>query len=174
MPYYTGIGSRRTPEVTLQAMARLAQLLARHGYTLRSGGADGADTAFEEGCRAAGGAMELWLPWKGFNQRGASQYLPTEAHHQLASTLHPAWERLSRGPKALHARNTGQVLGVDLKTPSGFVVCYTPDGAEAEHEVTRDTGGTGTAIRLASRNQIPVFNMARSDWWQRFKRFHAK
>ena len=39
------------------------------------------------------------------------------------------------------------------------MVCWTPDGAESESECTAKTGGTATAIRLASRRGIPVFNL---------------
>ena len=48
--YYAGIGSRETPGLMLGAFARIGEFLAKKGYTLRSGGADGADTAFEVGC----------------------------------------------------------------------------------------------------------------------------
>lgn len=159
--YYTGIGSRRTPENVLKAMRSLASILGSRGFTLRSGAADGADTAFEQGAIDCGGTCEIWLPWPGFNQRKYEGLYPERHHFEMASTLHPAWQYLKRAPQSLHARNTGQVLGQDLDTPSEFVVCYTPDGAETEQEVTKDTGGTGTAIRLASRQGIPVFNLAR-------------
>lgn len=42
-----------------------------------------------------------------------------------------------------------------------FVICWTPDGAEGEAECSRETGGTGQAIRLASRWGVPVVNLAR-------------
>ena len=48
--YYTGIGSRETPDSILSLFNDIVFQLAGLGYTLRSGGADGADTAFEEGC----------------------------------------------------------------------------------------------------------------------------
>lgn len=58
------------------------------------------------------------------------------------------------------ARNGHQVLGATLDQPVSFVLCWTPDGAESEAQRTRDTGGTGQAIALASRHGIPVFNLA--------------
>ena len=48
MKYYTGIGSRETPKDIMQLMSKLAYKLASEGYILRSGAAQGADTAFEE------------------------------------------------------------------------------------------------------------------------------
>lgn len=49
MKYYAGIGSRNTPADILDLMTHLARRLDSRGYTLRSGGADGADAAFERG-----------------------------------------------------------------------------------------------------------------------------
>lgn len=169
--YYTGIGSRETPQRYLEAMIKIAGVLGGMGYTLRSGAADGADSAFETGTDAFSFSKEIWLPWNGFNNHQGGGYLPQEIHYQLASELHPAWDRLTRGPRSLHARNTGQILGHDLATPSLFVVCYTSDGAESLKEVNSKTGGTGTAIRLASIKGIPVFNLARKDSVSRLKTF---
>jgi hypothetical protein len=140
-------------------MRDTAQRLAEAGIILRSGAANGADTAFEQGCVSASGPSEIWLPWKGFNGHADTGLYPEAKHFEIASTLHPAWAALSHGPKALHARNVGQVLGADCATPVAFVLCWTPDGCEQEATRTRKTGGTGTAISLAARHGIPVINL---------------
>jgi hypothetical protein len=165
---YAGIGSRNTPEPILDYMRKVACRLAARGYVLRSGAASGADSAFEQGAVAVNGACEIWLPWTGFNGHADTGLYPSDGHHQYASTVHPAWDRLSRGPKSLHARNVGQVLGADLRTPVKFVLCYTPDGCETEEGRTRETGGTATAIVIAARSAIPVFNLANSSSKDRF------
>lgn len=165
--YFSGIGSRKTPTDIGEEQRKIARVLATYGLILRSGGADGSDTNFEEGYKDVSGKMEIWLPWPNFNKRQGDKYLPTPKHFALAETLHPAWQYLKRGPRALHARNGGQVLGMDLATPVGFVLCWTPDGAQTEKEVTVDTGGTGTAIKLAWRMGIPVINMFHPDWKER-------
>ena len=157
--YYTGIGSRETPPKVIETMRSLASEFSRMGFVLRSGAAEGADSAFEAGCNIVSGKKEIWVPWVGF-QGNKTGKLPTGIHFELASKIHPAWEYLSRGVKALHARNTGQVLGVDLATASSFVLCYTKDKAETAEQVSKRTGGTGTAIKLASLRNIPVFNLA--------------
>jgi len=72
--------------------------------------------------------------------------------------------------RKLHARNCFQVLGAGLTTPSRFVVCWTPDGAETEQERSRETGGTATAIVLAARRGIPVINLQRDDAMERLTR----
>lgn len=48
MMFYTGIGSRETPQEIQNLMFKIAQKLDSK-YILRSGGADGADLAFEKG-----------------------------------------------------------------------------------------------------------------------------
>lgn len=69
---YAGIGSRETPPDVLADMRLIGAKLALRRFTLRSGGADGADLAFEEVApgRLAGKAArprEIYVPWKGFN-----------------------------------------------------------------------------------------------------------
>jgi len=166
--FYAGVGSRETPDHVLELMKKLAGRLAARGYVLRSGAAPGADTAFEEGCIAVRGIKEIWLPWPGFNDHPDTKLYPSETHYEMAEMVHPAWERLTRGPRSLHARNVGQVLGEDIATPVSFVLCWTRDGCESEAQRTRDTGGTATAIVLADRWGIPVFNLAKPDGYDRF------
>lgn len=56
--YYAGVGSRETPQDILNTMYKIGKYLASKGYTLRSGGAIGADTAFENGCDSVKGEKE--------------------------------------------------------------------------------------------------------------------
>lgn len=156
---YAGIGARKTPTAVLSKMRKVAERLEIRGYRLRSGGAEGADAAFEEGCRR----QDIFLPWPEFNGRTSPFSEVSQEAMGVASTAHPFFSRLPDQTKRLMARSSYQGLGQDLRTPADFVVCWTPDGAESEAERTRETGGTGQAIALASRWNIPVFNLARSD-----------
>ena len=148
---YTGIGSRETPEHVLAIMATIGQYLAEKGWTLRSGGANGADSAFEEGCDSVGGLKEIYIPWQGFNSRAGIVVTTSEAE-LLASKYHPAWSKCSQGAKKLHTRNIPQVLGEDLQTPTDMVVCWTVGGKRG--------GGTGQALRVAQDYKIPIFDLA--------------
>ncbi|GIW31485.1 MAG: DNA-protecting protein DprA [Meiothermus sp.] len=164
MKIYAGIGSRQTPPNTLALMKRVASRLAELGWTVRSGGAVGADQAFEAGALQVRGAVEVFLPWPGYNgYKKAALTAPSPEAIRLAADLHPAWSRLSSGVQKLMGRNSHQILGVNLNTPVAFVLCWTPDGAESEAECGVETGGTGQAIRLASRYGVPVFNLYRPD-----------
>ncbi|MHB8255399.1 MAG: DUF4326 domain-containing protein [Acidiferrobacter sp.] len=157
---YAGIGSRATPQPVLTQMRKVAERLAARGYTLLSGGAPGADTAFASG---AGPTQEIFLPWKGFNgypmDANDSRQSPTAEAFRVAELLHRAWSALTPAARTLMARNSHQALGAGLRSPVDFVVCWTPDGCEREESRTARTGGTGQAIALADRWGIPVINL---------------
>ena len=162
---YVGIGSRNTPVVIQAFMRFLGYKLAREGWTLRSGGAPGADSAFEEGCDIAQGTKEIFLPWPGFNGKVSSFDLVIEEDFEIAEKYHPNWKRCSPAAKKLHARNVRQILG---KNPAqkpvlpAFVVCWTKNG--------KDVGGTSQALRIARDHNVPIFNIGykgldvSSDW----------
>lgn len=143
--YYTGVGSRKTPKDICEMMTRLARDFASFGYILRSGGAVGADKALEKG---AGNLKEIYYAKDA-----------TQAAMEIAAYFHPVWERLSIFAKKLHGRNAFQVLGYELQKPSSFLVCWTPDGVTSHAERKQSTGGTGTAISIASHFNVPVFNL---------------
>jgi len=154
--HYTGVGSRRTPKDIMLLMVRLSQALSNQGFNLRTGAAEGADQAFIMG--------------SGGNNR---VYYPSEATHRakiLAKRYHNAWYMLSEYAKKLHARNVFQVLGSDMQTPSKFLICWTPDGCKTHRQRRAMTGGTGTAISIASENQVPIYNLKRPKDLEQVKR----
>ena len=147
---YTGIGARDTSESVLKLFTSVATYLAKNYYTLRSGGAIGADSAFERGCNKIIGKKEIYLPWRGFSNSDSSFIVSQNEAYKIAEKYHPAWNRLSPVVKKLMARNSHQILGLDLKTPTDFVICFTKGGAVV--------GGTAQALRIAMDYNIPVFN----------------
>ena len=157
---YTGIGSRETPAPVLENIIKIAGNLAKQGWILRSGHAEGADKAFEYGCNLASGEKQIYLPWKGFNDSDSNLYLNFKEDRsgiqklamEIASSVIPWWGKLRFGVKLLHTRNVFQVLGWDLKSPTNLVVAWTPFGKEV--------GGTRTALILAKDYNIPIINLA--------------
>ena len=149
MMTYSGVGSRETPTEVLKAMARIAYRLENAGYTLRSGAAGGADAAFESGVQIK---KRVFIPWAGFNGSKSPLVGASVEAMKIAESLHPAWDRCSQGAQKLHGRNVHQVLGENLNEPSDFLICWTP---KAER-----VGGTATAIRLAERHGVKVYNLA--------------
>ena len=156
---YAGVGSRQTPERVRRLMRKTASWLATKHWILRSGGARGADMAFQSGATnfVRPPRYEVWTidhRCEAASEGRAKK--PTrgawERAHMIAGKVHPAWSRCSRLAQALHARNTLILLGHEITTPVRFVLCWTPGGKE--------TGGTGQMIRLARMFQVNVLNFA--------------
>ena len=61
------------------------------------------------------------------------------------------WIRCNEWSRGMHSRNCHQILGYDLKSPVDCVICWTPNG--------RIQGGTATAIKVANKYNVPVFNL---------------
>lgn len=156
----TGIGTRYPSEQAFDMLFKIARRMAHAGWELRSGGAIGCDTAWENG-------------WLGFDTKeiylvnGTSSDIAKNATcghihdygdiwleaEDIASKLHPRWDYLSEHAQALHTRNVFQVLGLDLKTKADVVAAYAqPAGMSVK-------GGTATAFNLARAKGIPTFNL---------------
>jgi hypothetical protein len=150
MIYYAGIGSRETPTEILTVFENIGQYLAQNNFILRSGHADGADQAFERGCDKVNGKKEIYLPWNGFEGSKSNLIVEYGEAYEIGEKFHPYWHNLKDGAKKLQARNSHQVLGKDLNTPSKFIICWTKNG--------KGQGGTGQALRIAKHYHISIFD----------------
>ncbi len=172
---YAGIGSRRTPDAVLATLADLAETLGRAGCVLSTGGADGADRAFETGALRTDAPVTVHAPWSGYNGYrpgrepesdidvcvpGRTDTVRGEPYADLARRHHPAWERCGRGARALFTRNVAILAGAladdGESLPVLAVVAYTPNGLPTG----RDAGGTGHTLRVAAELGIPAVNVA--------------
>ena len=150
---YAGIGSRKTPEKILLQMEKIGALLASKGYTLRSGGAVGADSAFERGCDSAQGSKQIWHP--------SESYFPL---HEWATdkASETCWEYPLEKMKAhtisLITRNMYQIFGDDeyALQPVDFVLFWS-EGDPLEKGF--EAGGTRYAIRACKSAGIPAYNL---------------
>lgn len=160
--YYAGIGSRKTPADVLELMGNAAGYLESEGLILRSGGAEGADSAFFRGLKDER-KSRIYIPWPGFQgfsgkDREVYSLDAIDPRHiraaiEIAQHHHPAWDNLSNSVKRLMTRNVMQVLGHQLNEPAAFVLCWTPNGS--------GSGGTGMAIRVADHFNVPVFDLGK-------------
>jgi hypothetical protein len=160
MKYYAGIGARETPAEILELMKDFAKILAKSKYILRSGGAAGADSAFEMGCDMVNGQKEIYLPWKNFRDSTSELWIDnlknSEIAAEIAAEFHPKWKYLRPPVKNLMARNTYQILGKGLNqnTASMFVICYCEKDKYGNLK-----GGTSQALRIAQAYDIPIYNL---------------
>ena len=155
MKYVTVIGSRH---ITVQEERKLRNM-AKHyhdlGYTLRSGGADGADSVVNEFKN-----KEVYLPWNFFNNLehdGVNFIELSRIPNSLeairaAKRIHPAPHKLTMASEKLHGRNYFQVFGQN--GIASELVLFVAD--EVDGEVC---GGTRTAVMLAREAGIKTINL---------------
>ena len=165
MKYYTGIGSRNISEEEEFQLIYIGDYMARHGYTLRSGKARGADSAFADGAMNHDKSMVVnYVPWENFNINQPSpldveidnlkQSLQSRCYSE-AERLHPAWSKCSPAAKKLHARNMLQVTGhEEPKKLSTVLICCVDIDKNGDA-----IGGTRTAWMKAKSIGIPCLNI---------------
>lgn len=150
---YAGIGSRSTPPDILPLMTEIAMHFDQWQWTLRSGGATGADSAFEAGVTSD--RKEIYIPWKGFNGSSSILYwghplLSPKAElvaarcwkdRESRGEVGCPWHRLRTNTMILMARNMYQVFGARLDIPCDMIICWTPEG--------KVIGGTAQALNAA-------------------------
>ena len=172
---YAGVGSRRTPPDVLDAMGDIAQTLGDAGTALSTGGARGADKAFETGALRTDAPITVHTPWPGYNgyrpgrdpetdieivHPNAAETVAGRTYAVLARDHHPHWNRCSRGARALFVRNVSILAGA-LDDRGGMLpvraaIAYTPNGLP----VGREAGGTGHTLRTAASLDIPCVNLS--------------
>jgi len=171
---YAGIGARELPDDIRQEFIFIGRRFAERGLILRSGGADGADSAFEWGCglSATPAIKEIFLPWKGFNNNSSSLYI-TKSNEKIlfdiASKIYPSWQYAKNPVRLLHARNVQQILGEKPGEShiTDFVVCWT-------NRSEKQARGTMFAVTLANKKGIPVYNFYNSERRKEFYKAYFK
>lgn len=158
-PAYAAVGSRETPEEYADDLARVVLIMSIAGFVMRSGGAYGADTMFENAANGIAAPKEIFLPWDNFNNRTIDKdHFVMPYNHEanrIAKNYHPMFYRMGEITAKLIIRNGYQVCGRELNDPVKFVVCYT--------KAALPVGGTGQAIRIATALGIPIFNFGNFD-----------
>ena len=172
---YAGVGARSTPREVLAGMSDVAQVLGDAGFALSTGGADGADRAFEAGALRTDAPVTVHTPWPGYNgyRPGRDPESDIDVVHpkagdavrglsflHLARRHHPAWDRCRRGARALFLRNVSILAGAldddGAVLPVRAVIAWNPNGSAHG----REAGGTGHTLRVAAELGIPVVNLS--------------
>ena len=189
---YAGIGTRKLPPDVAKELEGVARELQGKGYTLRSGGADGADVAFERG---AGSAKEIYLPNTDYVNKSTGEYFQKEraeaglrdesrdivlvdnwpkggrryvnggVHEKtvaIAREIHPSPEMLIKRP-GVEKLMARNTLQVFGEDLSK-PVDFVLFYAEEGDNPLRPNGGTGQAVEMARRKGVPTINMAEKGW----------
>lgn len=164
------VGSRGITASEAKFLTTIGYHLVQAGWTVHSGGAQGADQAFAVGAAQAlqqggSGGLVIHLPWASYERAAADAAIRlgggralldtvsfTAAERTLAIQLHPAANRLSSGGVTLMTRNVRIVFPQGpSQSPVDLVVALPgnkPGG-----------GGTGHALRLAAHFHIPLHDL---------------
>lgn len=154
---YAGIGARLTPIEIRNGIQKLAERLALQEWHLATGGAMGADRAFELGAPVS--QRTIYLPWPGYNWHEGMDCVTlsedtAKAAAEIAKYLHPAWAKCSSMARKFHVRNVAILLGPDLDEPVDAVIAWTLGGTI--------NGGTSMGLWVAAEYDIPKFNLGGS------------
>lgn len=167
---FAGVGSRETPEDIGLVMCAIGRKLTDAGWVLSSGGAEGADMAFESGVRVGEKGKRVLLPYSGFNGNKSTLTNIKPEAFEIAERVHPAWHNCKDFARKAHARNAHQVLGLSLNDPVQMTICWTKDGA-VDAASAHNAGGTRTAIVISAEHGVPVFNLRNDEVLWAFKRW---
>lgn len=174
-PVFAGIGTREgLTDEQKRLIKRRSIDLANLGYSLRTGGATGADQQFLRDYSSkiedlltgvdltkAIEEIEVYTPWNGFNGYNSDALCTvwnldscgatnTARLIKIASEIHPNWTNLKGGAKKLMARTVWMLMGWNLRSYVDLVV------AAPRLYNDKPTGGTLFTIRAAEKLGIPV------------------
>lgn len=154
--FVTLIGSRRTPNDICNMMSLTGKKL-QDKYIMRSGGAIGADKAFEKNVKPENKCI---YTVKNFD-------FSQENYDFCYSELMSIWDKelnfdlYEKYNQILLLRDINQVLGSKNTSleKSKFLITWTPH----ENYFKRDVGGSRIAIRCALKHGIKVHNLVNSE-----------
>lgn len=159
---YAGVGLADAPSSIVEGARHRAALLAERGWSLRSGGRNGFESALEIGALEGGGEPTIILPFEGFNGHldgiSADRFGLYGRANRIAALVCPKWHSTRAAERREMAAVVFMLLGRNLRSPVRFLLCwgrplrYTPEGGLADAPAH-----VGFAIRLANEHDIPVF-----------------
>ena len=156
---FAGIGSESITVDESNLAQELASYMARLGWVLYSGNANGSDIAFQRG---SGGRCVVFLPWAGFNMEEYNgpfieTYDVGKTAEGIASVarFHVSHgHHLKPGTMRTLARDHHQVMGYRTWPKVKFVICCA--NLDSKGEIA---GGTGQACKIAASEGIPILNI---------------
>lgn len=144
------------PENVKEALYQLASKLIGKRYTVRVSGID--KQFAERVMKLSDSKVELYLPWRNFNEMDSKHTFNTLTSKHVASLHFAGWEKVPDAIKAFLAMQVRMVMGDRNNSATMCVITWSPDGASKHAEVTKDTGRSGFMIKMSSNYGFPVVN----------------
>lgn len=169
MRFWTGVGSRSITQEEQELAVYVAETITRHfGMVLRSGAAEGADTAFQKGvCNVDPKYCQIWTPWNSFRPKeqhvgfpSCSYITPTTEMFEksrkafIDTGIIPWFDNMKQGAQKLHGRNFYQVAGKHGEPLSRICIYIADEDANGEVK-----GGTRSAVLVSRHYDIPTYNL---------------
>ncbi len=106
--------------------------------------------------------IEAFLPWRGFNDIQSKHTFNTITANHIAEKNFSGWEKVPKPVQGFLARNVRMLFGDNNNSIVLGLITWSPDGASAIAELTKDSGNAAFIIRVACRFKFNVVNIAKS------------
>lgn len=107
--------------------------------------------------------VELYLPWKNFDELNSRHTWNTITSKDIAQKNFLGWDKIPDGVKAILASNVRLLFGDKNNSVCLCLLTWSKDAATRPAEVTKDTGRSGFIIKMAASYGFPVLNVAKGN-----------
>lgn len=151
---------REFPSEIKEKIYHIVSKLLNNKYVVRI---NGDDKEFHERIKnLADESLEVYTPWKEFNNIETKHYFNSETSKNIAIKHFPAWEKLPNPVKSMLARNVRMLFGDKNNSLSLCLITWSKDGASKPLDITKETGKSSFIIRVASSYSLPVLNLGKT------------
>lgn len=147
------------PQIKDQLFNVITRLI-NNGITVRVNGDD--REFYDRIATLPGKNIEVYTPWKGFNDIDTKHYFNMETSKHMASVNFAAWDKIPDVVKSMLARNVRMMFGGKNNSIVKCLITWSPDGVSKSAEITKDTGKGSFMIGLASKYHFPIINLGKA------------
>ena len=159
-PFSVICNDNAPPEILDRAKEVILYLI-NHGFTARASCVASSEKEILEFIPED--KVEVYIPWKDFDNRNSKFYFNDKVSQHIARMFHKAYDTLKGPIQAFLAKNVRMVLGEKAKSRSTLVIVWSEDGATDTSQITFKTGNVSHPIAIANAVHIPVFNLQDPD-----------
>jgi hypothetical protein len=159
-PFSVICNDNAPPEILDRAKEVILYLI-NHGFTARASCIASSEKEILEFIPED--KVEVYIPWKDFDNRNSKFYFNDKVSQHIARMFHKAYDTLKGPIQAFLAKNVRMVLGEKAKSRSTLVIVWSEDGATDTSQITFKTGNVSHPIAIANAVHIPVFNLQDPD-----------